>query len=761
MAGTGPQEHSSPPPERVAHYRIVRRLGAGGMGSVYEADDEKLHRRVAIKSIHPELHDETHRRRFWREARSAARVNHPHVCQIYDVVETDGEIHIVMELLEGKPLTERIADGKLPMPQALQVGLEMVEALSALHERGIVHRDLKPSNVFLTAHGVKLLDFGLARPLQPREDDDVDITQEGKVLGTPRYMAPELWAAQPAVPQSDLFSVGAILFEMLSGTPAFRGRSFAAISWSLLHDEPPTLAGGPEVMATDRVIQRALAKDPRERYPSAARMARDLRRALHSAGEDLDRTVGTATRIVVAPFRLLRADDEIEFLSFGLPDAITTSLATVDSIVVLSGQKASRFADADLNFEALDTAGVDLGLTGTLLRDGKELRVTTQLIEVPSGELKRSAVSQAPLHDIFALQDRLAREILAALGIVPEPRAALQRDQPRDALAYEYYLRANKLAHNQRMLDQAVRLYRASLELDPDYAPAWARLGRAYRVMAKYEQGDRPEEWKELSAEAFERAFQLNPDLSIAHNLYTYFEIEELGRAHDSMTRLLKRAQSRTEDAQMFAALVVACRFCGLLGPSVAAHARARRLDPEIATSVQYTYWFMGDYERAIRADDDDALFVRDLALTAAGRDDEALQNYREYERQALPGKQRVIKACHRAALEGKRDECVERAQTMLRSHFRDPEGHYFICRSLARVGAQDLALETFRGIVERRFLCVETFRTDPWLDVLRDAAGFRETLHEAEHAHRQARETYVREGGESLLLPLAGEDDD
>ena len=212
-------------PDRIGHYVIARRLGEGGMGIVYAARDERLDRTVALKTMSSVANDEAARRRFWREARAAASVNHPNVCQIYEIGEDAGELFIAMELLEGEPLLERLQRGPMSVSQTVPVGLGILAALSALHARGIVHRDLKPSNVFLTPHGVKVLDFGLARPeLELMSVTETGLTRTGTVMGTPRYMAPEQMTGESVDTRSDLFAAGAILFEMLAGRPAFGGR---------------------------------------------------------------------------------------------------------------------------------------------------------------------------------------------------------------------------------------------------------------------------------------------------------------------------------------------------------------------------------------------------------------------------------------------------------------------------------------------------------------------------------------------------------
>ncbi len=271
-------------PARIGHYTVTGKLGQGGMGIVYAARDERLGRSVALKTMSSLGGDETARKRFEREARAAASVNHPNICQLYEIGEDDGELFIAMELLEGEPLGERLKRGALSVAEAVPIALSILAALQALHARGIVHRDLKPSNVFLTPHGVKLLDFGLARPSDPTDPDasaspaaGTELTRTGMVLGTPRYMAPEQVTGDGLDARSDLFAMGAILFEMLAGRPAFTGKNAVEILHATLYEQPPALSGSPAVAAVDRVIRRALAKRSRERPASADAMAEELR----------------------------------------------------------------------------------------------------------------------------------------------------------------------------------------------------------------------------------------------------------------------------------------------------------------------------------------------------------------------------------------------------------------------------------------------------------------------------------------------------
>ncbi|MGD8896902.1 MAG: serine/threonine-protein kinase, partial [Acidobacteriota bacterium] len=334
-------------PTRIGRYRILGEVGRGGMGVVYEASDEQLGRTLAVKTL-AGLTDDTARKRFWREARAAASVNHPNICPLYEVGEEAGLPFIAMELLVGEPLSERVGREPLPFREAVDVTLPILDALTALHERGLVHRDLKPSNIFLTAHGVKLVDFGLARPTIAEGLDTVvtesQLTGTGVIVGTPRYMAPEQITGDAVDTRADLFALGAILFEMVAGRPAFGGRTAVEILHATLYEQPPALTGSPAIAALDRVIRKALEKAPADRYPTARAMNDELRAVLRTSGTEAAAIARTLTRLVVLPFRPLRPDPETDFLGFGLSDAVSTSLSTLGSLVVRSSAAAARFA---------------------------------------------------------------------------------------------------------------------------------------------------------------------------------------------------------------------------------------------------------------------------------------------------------------------------------------------------------------------------------------------------------------------------------
>src|SRR4051794_15396452 len=617
----------------IGPYRILRKLGEGGMGVVYAAEDERLRRAVAIKTIR-DTGDSSARERFFREARAAASLSHPNVCQLFDIGDDEGRPFLVMELLEGEALADALKRGALPTAEALRVALAVLTALDALHARGFVHRDLKPSNVFLTQHGVKLLDFGLAREakavaitadattLQP---GDAPLTLAGMIVGTPRYMAPEQLLSAPIDGRTDIFAAGALLFEMVSGKPAFDDDNAMRLFHAVVYEAPPNLAGSAAIAALNRIVHRAMAKRPDDRYPSAAAMAKDLREVMLISDAGAAVVAHRVTRLIVLPFRILRHDADSDFLAFAIPEAITTSLAGVGSLIVRSSAAAARFVDGFDPKRLAEEADVDVALTGTLVRGGDQIRVTTQLVELPAGTVLWSLTSQATMSDIFELQDRLTHRIVDSLELPLSEREArvLHRDVPATPRAHEFYLRAGQQGESPESWAIARDLYLRALDEDPRYAPAWARLARIDLLLGKY--GKESESMYAQAEAAARRALELNPDLPMGHNALAHIEVAT-GRARDAMVRLLGRVAAGTNEPGVFGGLVTAFRFCGLLEASCAAHEQARQLDPKFSTSAAHSYWMLGRCDEALAAVDPerdfgDAAFIYETM----GRHDDAL----------------------------------------------------------------------------------------------------------------------------------------
>ncbi len=737
------------------------------MGEVYKARDTRLERTVALKVL-PEhvASDPALKQRFEREARTVAALNHPHICTLHDIGSQDpstggGEAvdYLVMEHLEGETLADRLARGPLPLGDAVQHALVILSALEAVHRHGLLHRDLKPANLMLTPNGLKLLDFGVARWLTPAlSETTAQLTQAGSVVGTPQYLAPEALLGQDVDTRADLFAVGALLYEMLTGKPAFTGDSLAAVVHAVTHDRPPALTGSAAIASVDRIIHRALAKRPDDRYPAADAMSQDLRNVLARSPESGETPqVRSVTRLIVLPLRVLRPDAETDFLAFSLPDAIASSLSALDSLVVRSSIVAAKFSAEAPDLEQIAVqADVDVVLVGSLLRAGQGLRVTLQLLEAPGGTVLWSHQTQVSMGDLFQLQDEVSQRIVEALAspLMRQELAETRRDTPATAQAYEYYLRGNQLCakggqtHTDASEWQlAEDFYQRCVDEDPGFAPAWAQLGHVYRLTEKYFPSDSHHRVAEAEA-ALQRALGLNPDLSMAHKLYAFLDVEQ-GRASDAAVRLVGQARGRPADPELFAGLVHACRYCGLLSASVAAHDHVSRLDAKMPTSVIHSYWQQGDYARVAETAFRQNPTLVAMAWMMLGRVGEAIEAT-----EGLPpstGVQRKFVIAVSATAHGRRDE-ARALIAEIAPKFKDPEGLYYLTRMLARLGEVERAVALFERGGNAGFYCYPGFASDPWLDTLRAHADFKRVLSYAQSRHKDAVAAFRDAGGGDVL---------
>jgi eukaryotic-like serine/threonine-protein kinase len=727
-------------------YRVLSLLGEGGMGKVYRAVDTRLGRAVAIK-----VSAEEFSKRFEREARTISALNHPHICTLYDIGSLpSGSSYMVTELVEGETLRDSL---KRPsgVEHGVDIARQILEALRAAHGVGIIHRDLKPANIMVRFDGyVKVLDFGLARRipsagvLETEQTATARSSFPGQIMGTVAYMSPEQILGHEVDQRSDLFAFGIILYEILNGQHPWLHESAVDTLHAILHDEPPTWQG-----PLASVVDRLLHKNREERYPCAEAVLD----ALANPAPFQAPPTRAVTRLIVLPFRILRQHEASDFLSVSLPDAITNSLAAIDSLVVRSTMTATRFAaspEVDVKMIS-EQARVDAILTGTILSDGEHLRVTTQLVQAPDGKLLWSNTSQATLRNIFQLQDDLVERIVQSLTLPLTAREhrALKHDVPASAIAYECYLRGNQLAiaGDLQSMTLARDLYRRCVDDDAAYAPAWASLGRIFRFLAKYGV-DRADNFA-ASEDAFQKAFRLNPDLALAHNFYTLLETD-LGRPRNAMERLLKRARSHRNDPNLFAGLVHACRYCGLLEASVAAHERAVQLDPHVRTSVPHTYALQGAQQKALDSCGPTDMWTRPKALEAVGRKDEAIQELRGL------GNVNPWIVFWRILLEDgdsqKSLEALYRAQAAFPVHTSDPEARFFQGCLLAYLNDVGRALEFVSVALDEGYHCLYALLHEPDLEPLRSHHQFRELLNRATVLDRHARTVFLDNGGDRLL---------
>jgi eukaryotic-like serine/threonine-protein kinase len=459
-------------------------------------------------------------------------------------------------------------------------------------------------------------------------------------------------------------------------------------------------------------------------------------------------------RLVLLPLEAAGPLQGLDFLTFSLPDAMAVSLSDCAwlSVRSLRGGRA-RSAGMDLA-SLMQSNSVDAVLEGWVGEVDGEMVVRLRLLEVPGGRILYSTAFPATASDLFDRHTRAATEIAAALaararmGITAPPSLA---SGPRNPGAYVSYLRANQLAYETTQWPQARALYEACLQQDPGFAPAWARLARMLRVIGKFGAAAAEQEHAFTEAEAaFERALALEPSLPLTHSLYAQLEVD-LGRAETAMVRLLDLAIRTPNAAELYAGLVHALRFCGLLDASVASHMRARQLDGSIPTSVHHTWWMKGDYEKALTETFGDIGYMPGLALASLGSTREAIAALRWRERETTQPSVSVYLASLRALLEGNREECL-RALDQAAAHVFDPEAHFYLARTYVRLGETRQGFAQLTRVVEGGFSCPQILERDPWLESIRRETEF-QALHDRAHSRSlQAKAAYERAGGPALL---------
>jgi DNA-binding winged helix-turn-helix (wHTH) protein/tetratricopeptide (TPR) repeat protein len=461
------------------------------------------------------------------------------------------------------------------------------------------------------------------------------------------------------------------------------------------------------------------------------------------------------SRLLILPFQPLREDPETAFLAFSVPDAAASALSGLQSLVVRSSAVATRFRDADLA-EVAAGADVDAVVTGTLLRSGQQLRMSAQLVAVPCGTVLWADSIQVGLGEVFEFQDRLVNHIVRSLAVslTAGERRRLRNDVPASPAAYEFFLRGNEALAPQGVaissnLRVARELYARAIDADPRFAPAWVRLARCHYLVGK--SGENREESLTLAETCFQRALELSPELPLAQNLYALFEIDQ-GRARSAMTRLIACGLAGTAQPELYAALVQACRFCGLLEPAIAAHHRARRLDASIPTGGYLAYWQLGDDESSIREGLNLCWLVEAIIIGMRGEANRAIELLRQ--ERGLTGFARHLTASTRAVFEQRPDAAFEHAAAIFDA-FPDPEAVFYAARNIASFGDRR-ALREFGRSLERGFVLYRALlKDDPWLDPLRMTREFRRLVEQSREVYLECRQAYVTAGGERLLGPV------
>ncbi|MDX1582114.1 MAG: protein kinase [Thermoanaerobaculia bacterium] len=717
--------------ETISHYRIASQLGEGGMGVVYEAEDTKLGRKVALKFLPESMEkNEAALQRFQREARAASSLNHPGICTIHSIEQHEGSHFIVMELLEGETFSEVIRRGPLEIPKLVKAAVEIVDALESAHAKGIVHRDLKPANIFLTSRGqVKILDFGLAKIELAKDEESgmvtavrpEELTKEGSTIGTISYMSPEQARGQLTDARTDLFSLGTVLYQMATGTLPFPGETSAVIFDSILNREPrevgelnPSLP--PELGS---IIGKALEKDRALRYQTATDMKTDFMRLQRKIDSGPRQSASSESRrpaasheqeavksIAVLYFENLSGVDDDEYLRDGVTEDIITELSKIKGLKTFSRTAVSSFRDKDVSTEQIgNQLGAAYVLTGSIRRAGNRLRINTQLVDTTTDFPLWSERYDREMKDVFELQDEIAHKIADALRITltPQEQQAIAQKPTDNVQAYDLYLRAKSYERRRTRqdLEFSLQVYENAIALDADFALAYAGVANVCTLY--YFDYDRSDKWMKRAVSASEKAKELGhaqPEIQMAEAWIKYKE----GR-HVEAQDLVRKAIVEKPDCE---------GAYYLLGRTLFADGRYQEV--------------LDMADRAIEAAGDDYnVFVPILnALGAMGKEE---QRHNMLLRATETLENQVMKAPEdaraRSLLAGIYAE-LNRAEDATREmNFavtlrpNDPTLHYNCACTYAKLDMKGEALDSLKRAWEAGYQDIDWIRRDPDLEIL------------------------------------------
>jgi serine/threonine protein kinase/tetratricopeptide (TPR) repeat protein len=520
--------------QQIGRYRVAAQLGTGGMGVVYRAYDEKLRRDVAIKLLNREP-DDSSRARLLHEARTSSALNHPGICTVYEVEDQGDQSFIVMELVDGRPLSDLIPPDGFRFESARSYGLQIADALAHAHARGVVHRDVKPSNILVTMNGrIKVLDFGIGKQLESevghRTTQSVEAPSESDtVAGTLAYMSPEQLRGEDVAARSDVWSLGIVLYELATGRRPFAGDTSFSLSASILTTDPPPLPAG-VATGLKKIIARCLTRDPAARYQDGGQV--------HAALEALDvtprstpasrspRRTTSHTRVrslAVLPLENLSPGPDDDFFADGMTDALITTLAQIRALRVISRTSVMRYKGTRQPLpEIAQALNVDAIVEGTVLRSHGRVRIAAQLIHAVSDTHLWAKQYEGDVRDVLALQSDVARAIAneVQIQLSPQERSRLGRSRPVDPAAYEAFLKGRHFWYRRSpdALRKGVELLQQAISLDPSYALAHAALAEAHASMGWDLFGlTAPSESFPLAKQAAQRALEIDPTCAEAH----------------------------------------------------------------------------------------------------------------------------------------------------------------------------------------------------------------------------------------------------
>jgi serine/threonine protein kinase/Flp pilus assembly protein TadD len=791
----------------IGRFAVRARLGAGGMGEVYRADDTRLKRPVALKRVSPEMRSNPrYAERLLHEAELASGLNSPNIAAIYDTFEEDGEIFLVMEFVEGETLRRRLAR-PLPLDEFFAIAVQCAGAVDAAQKKGIVHGDIKPENIMLTPTGqVKVLDFGVAKRL-PNPETDVTletIVSSGWLRGTPAYMAPEVLDLKEPDSRADIFGLGVVFYESLAGKNPFQGGSFITVANRIVQEEPPPLAEINPKLPDElgRIVGKMLAKDPAERYATAADLGVDLRTLqrttisgarqvstgefrktqtqlaqaqparrrgwlmwlllipiamallligsallFHWPGRFFGGTSGAPhiSSLAVLPLTNESRDASQDFFADGMTDALTTELAGIGSLRVISRTSAMLYKNASKPAPQIARElHVDALLEGSVIRVNNTVRITAHLIQASPEKTLWTQHYERDLSDVLTLQSDVARKVAEGINasLTQQERAKLSGQRPTvNPVAYEDYLHgvAEYNKRTEKGLRTSIRDFGHAIEEDPKYAPAYAGLADSYASLANYPIASPREALATGAAEA-EKALKLDNSLSAAHGALAWVHASslEFSGVESEFQRAIELDPSNATAHHHYGLFLAAM---GRKEDSLREMAKAQELDPRsliISANIAWCHFLAHDFDEAIRqarttlgTDQDFAVAHEYLgqALAAKKQFTESIVEFRMALRLSNNDAGYRTDLAYALALSGNRAE----AEKILRELTQESEKEYVSPYDLALIhlglGDRTQAMGLLEKAYAERAGRLMNLKVHPWFDSMRGDPKFRELL--------------------------------
>ena len=778
--------------QTVSHYRIISKLGGGGMGAVYDAEDTRLGRHVALKFIPEELvNDRKSLERFLWEARAASQLNHPGICTIHDIEESDGHPFIVMERLEGVSLKDRLLGKPLDLDEILDIGIQVSNALAACHAKGIIHRDIKPANIFITNSGqVKILDFGVAK-LSPgvRTEGGFDdpMTIAGDVFGTAVYMSPEQARGEELDARTDIFSLGVVLYQMATGQRPFVGTNAVTTLEAVMNRKPVSpLKLNPKLPPElEGIIGRAMEKERGNRYPDALALEGDLKSLKRETEPGMTTTarlrpalpyrISTTTfqttgkkqiyilmgviallitllipmgawffkqragmrarnTIAVLPLQNVNGDVSVDFLRFALADEISNALMATRTLDVRPSSMTRKYTAADVDpRQVASEVRVATVVTGHFLKQGDNLLVTLEAIDGANDKLLWQTNFTVPADDLTKLQSTMTSQVrnglLPAIGLAGVESTG--GTHPHDAASYDLYLHGLALPHDPSPNKDAIVVLEHAVQNDPNYAPAWEELGMRHYYDYSYSDGG--EQAFQRATNALQRALALDPNRIVAAGQLITNRVErgELGKAYQEAQALLQR---RPDAAEAHFVMSYVYRYAGMLPQATEECDKALSLDPGNYTfrSCAWAFMDMGNTKRALDfinldAKSEWAAYVTPSLLLREGEIEKARDAVTKMP--TAPRYHRdLLEACLGLRPPEVADQLAHEAETTPPAA-PDAELLYYQGAILADCGKRLAALRLLQGAIEQNYCAYSNLQLDPMLRKVRTTPGFDKLL--------------------------------